>query len=206
MIPSAYPSKLTRPLAHHLIHRERLFQRLDKAMASSLLWVTAPAGMGKTSLLSSWIEVRGLPCLWYQVDSDDADLASFIHYLGVAMERLELTDIPLPKLTPELLPSLRTFLRRFVRTLFSLLTKPFALVFDNYQEAPPEAGLHYAIDIAVDEAPPHVLVTVLSRQHPPYMLGHRLAYGGTVTLNRADLTLTPEESRALAAPGILARS
>ena len=81
------PAKLVRPTASGLITRARLFERLDESLRSRVVWISGPGGAGKTSLVSTFIEARGLDCLWYQVDASDADLASVTHYLRLAVSR-----------------------------------------------------------------------------------------------------------------------
>ena len=93
------PAKITRPAASGLVRRERLFKRLDQALESKVVWITGPGGAGKTSLVSTFIETRGLDCIWYQVDASDADPASFTHYLRLAVR--DYPGEPLPAFTAE---------------------------------------------------------------------------------------------------------
>ena len=89
------PAKLTRPSAGELLKRERLFAMLDAARAGKVVWITAPPGAGKTSLLATWIEARGLPCLWYAIDPGDADPASlFYRFATAARDGFGAVDIP----------------------------------------------------------------------------------------------------------------
>jgi ATP/maltotriose-dependent transcriptional regulator MalT len=46
-----------------------------------VIWIAGPAGCGKTTLVSSYLEARGIPCLWDQIDQGDADPATFFYYL-----------------------------------------------------------------------------------------------------------------------------
>ena len=71
-------AKFTPPNADGLFVRERLFALLDQARCQPAAWISGPAGAGKTSLLASYLKIRKLPCLWYQVDAGDADLATFL--------------------------------------------------------------------------------------------------------------------------------
>src|SRR4051812_17114829 len=101
-------AKLTRPNAQGLFARKRLFALLDQARLKSAVWISAPAGAGKTSLITSYLETCKLLCLWYQVDAGDVDLATFFHYLGCAAQALAPRKRPLPSLTTEYLPGLET--------------------------------------------------------------------------------------------------
>ena len=73
-------TKLQRPrVGHRLVPRPRLLERLDAAQ--SLTLVLAPAGGGKTTLLSTWLETCNLPNAWLSLDEHDNDLGLFTTYL-----------------------------------------------------------------------------------------------------------------------------
>src|SRR5882724_10105701 len=78
-------AKLTRPRLHKAMARERLFSVLDEARTyKPAICVVGPPGAGKTTLIASWLDARGIKGIWYQVDPGDADLATFFYYLGEA--------------------------------------------------------------------------------------------------------------------------
>ena len=77
--------KLSLPRLGRVIGRERLFDEVDQKASAPGLWVTGPPGIGKTTLVASYLEARALPCLWLQLDAGDADPASFVHFLRAAV-------------------------------------------------------------------------------------------------------------------------
>src|SRR5690606_2680544 len=78
-------AKLTAPQPNRAWPRARLFERLDAARrGGGIVWIAAPAGSGKTTLVASYLQARRLRAAWYRVDAADADVASFFHYLGQA--------------------------------------------------------------------------------------------------------------------------
>src|SRR5512134_218489 len=130
-------AKITRPSPDGLFPRKRLFQRLDQARIRPVIFITAPAGSGKTCLVTSYLKDRKLPCLWYQVDQGDADLATFFYYMGLAGKKAAPRyKRPLPLFTPEYGLGVPTFTRRYFENLGSRLKPPHVLVFDNYQQIP----------------------------------------------------------------------
>ena len=66
------PAKFTAPSAGKLVARPRLFARLDTACRLPLVWIGATPGAGKTSLLASYLQQAGRPCIWIRLDADDA--------------------------------------------------------------------------------------------------------------------------------------
>ena len=117
----ASTGKITRPNLQNVYQREKFFDILDRCRKKPIIWIYAPPGAGKTTLINSYIESRKLQCLWYQMDSSDKDPATFFHYMGIAAARASIRKEPLPHLTPEYLPGLRTFTREY----FSELSKNF---------------------------------------------------------------------------------
>jgi len=115
-------AKITRPSAVGILPRRRLFLRLDRLHSRPILWVSGPPGSGKTSLIASYLDVRKLSCLWYQVNQTDSDIASFFFYLGLAVKKASPRfRRPLPLLTPEYLMGISTFTLRFFEHLYGRL-------------------------------------------------------------------------------------
>ena len=104
-MPKARPqlAKLTRPRLHKAVARERLFAVLDEAREHKpAICVVGPPGAGKTTVVASWLDSRGIKGIWYQIDSGDADLATFFFYLGQAAQSFSRKgQRPLPLLTAE---------------------------------------------------------------------------------------------------------
>ena len=70
-------AKITKPSVSGIYERERLFLLLDDQRKKPLVWISAPAGSGKTTLISSYLDARKLASLWYLLDEGDADPATF---------------------------------------------------------------------------------------------------------------------------------
>jgi len=122
--PHSFP-KITRPELTGIFRRERLFQLLDSSRNYPITWVSGPAGCGKTSLVASYLDERKLPCIWYQVDEGDSDIASFFYYMGLAGKKAApRRRKPLPLLTPEYLLDIPTFTLRFFENLCGRLNPP----------------------------------------------------------------------------------
>src|SRR5215470_794946 len=135
------PAKLTRPAAARLIRRERLFRQLDDSLRRKLVWVSGPAGAGKTSLVSTYLETRRLRSVWYQIDARDADLAAFFHYLRLAAHGRSGGE-PLPVFAAEHAAALEVFSRRFFESFFARFPEQVTFVFDGYQDAGAESRIH----------------------------------------------------------------
>jgi ATP/maltotriose-dependent transcriptional regulator MalT/DNA-binding SARP family transcriptional activator len=189
------PPKLSRPSAAGLAPRERLFALLDRFRRRPITWIEGPPGAGKTSLVSSWIEARGLRCLWYQIDAGDADPATFFHYLRQAAPP---GAVPLPPLTPEYLPDLAGFTRRFFKNLLERVPDLAVIVLDNFQDASGDSPLATLVRDGGGELPEGVTLVVLSRADPPAAFAEAIAHADLARLSWEDLRLDVEETRRLA--------
>jgi LuxR family maltose regulon positive regulatory protein len=192
-------AKLTRPRLHKAVARERLFAVLDEAREhKSAICVVGPPGAGKTTLVASWLDARGIKGIWYQVDTGDSDLATFFYYLGEAARPFARKgQRPLPMLTPEYLHDIEGFSRRFFRELFSRLPHAAVLVLDNYQEVAPEQPFHQLISRAVDEVSADAVLVAVSRRDPPNCYARLIANENVHLVEWDTLKLTIEEARAI---------
>jgi LuxR family maltose regulon positive regulatory protein len=69
-----------------LVPRRRLIERLNAELHGSLILISAPAGFGKTTLLSAWVEDMQRPTAWLSLDEGDNDLARFLIHLIAAVQ------------------------------------------------------------------------------------------------------------------------
>jgi len=128
--------KLRPPRLGRVFDRQRLFDQLDAAASTPGLWLAGAPGSGKTTPVATYLQARGLPCLWLQLDAGDADPASFVHFLAAAADaalpaRRQLT---LPQPRADDLRDLPAFVRRCFRRRALALDLPWVLVLDNLQE------------------------------------------------------------------------
>jgi DNA-binding SARP family transcriptional activator len=187
-------AKLTRPRLGQAYRRARLFGLLDRARRQPLVWLSAPAGSGKTTLAASYLEARRLRHLWYQLDARDADPATFFYYLRLAAQRLApRRRESLPLLTPEYFLGLPAFTRNFFEELGRRLRPPTLIVLDNYQDVPESAPLHGLLADAAALLPRGVSLVVLSRSDPPASYARLRAQRAIAPLGWEELRLQRAE-------------
>jgi ATP/maltotriose-dependent transcriptional regulator MalT/DNA-binding SARP family transcriptional activator len=189
-------AKLSRPRVGKVVPRKRLFSSLDALRQKPVVWIAAHPGAGKTTLLASFLEARKVSSLWYQVDSGDADPASFFYHLGLAARSLGRAKAaaPMPLLTPEFLGDVAAFSRRFFRELYQRMGVKSALVLDNLHEAPEDSPLHRVLAAAFEEVPEGIVVFVASRVAPAAAYAPLVARGSLARVDAAEMRLSLEET------------
>src|SRR5919199_4953852 len=78
-VPPPQPKAVLRP---------RLIERLDEGLHRKLILVSAPAGFGKTTLLSEWVATLPRPAAWLSLDEGDNEPARFLSYLVSALRTI----------------------------------------------------------------------------------------------------------------------
>jgi tetratricopeptide (TPR) repeat protein len=197
-LKTAALAKITRPVFSEILLRKRLFRLLERDRHHSAIWISGPPGSGKTVLVSSFIESLSLPCLWYQVDCRDENVATFFYYMGLAVDKASSSrKWTLPLFTSEYASGLPAFIRYYFEQLYRRLKSPFYIVFDNYQDVALEAQFHEVIRNGIEMLPEGVCAVFISRREPPGTFARLRANNALKVLGWKELALMREESGAL---------
>lgn len=180
------------------INRDLLIRKLETNVEAEipLVLLSAPAGYGKTSLLSEWIikqELKDIQFVWISLDAADNDPIRFLTYLGIALNQI----LPGIKawteqlLAAPTLPNVHEVITVLINQLNNI-QKSVVLVFDDFHVIK-NTIIHEAIDFLVDHLPRHVHVVISSRSDPPIKLHRLRARGHVVELRMQDFRFTNEE-------------
>lgn len=193
-------AKISRPRLTNIIRRERLFRDLDTATEKPLTWISALPGSGKTTLVASYVEARGIPTLWYQTDERDKDGATFFHYLGLAAEQLIGGDArQLPQYSPACTGGLGGFSKTYFETLYTLLPLPTIIVIDDIHEVGDDLTIIEVLVNCLAIVPAEICFVVMSRSLPPIQLARLQANDRLSIQTWKDLQLTTSETSELLA-------
>jgi LuxR family maltose regulon positive regulatory protein len=164
-----------------------------------LVLVAAPAGFGKTTLLTQWLneqQADGCRVAWLSLDSDDSDPRRFLTHVVAALqtsapqvgvEALTLLEANGPLVTESVLVSLVNDL--------DIVAEPTVLALDDYHVIE-SAEVHEAVGFLLDHLPAHACVAVTTRADPPLPLARLRARGELLELRAADLRFTTDEAQA----------
>ncbi len=195
-------AKITRPDISGVIKRNRLFNLLGEKLKRPVVWISSPAGSGKTKLVDGYLEAHGHRCIWYQCDEGDADPGTFFHYMAqAARNAAPRRRTVLPQLKPEYFHNIPAFARRHFEQLCSLLLsrtqQEFFIVLDNYQDVPDEESFHNMIACMLEAVPAGIHIVVISRNDPPVAFARLRTNEKMEIIRHGDLRFTLEESSQL---------
>jgi LuxR family maltose regulon positive regulatory protein len=180
-----------------MVSRGELVGRLAGAGGCRLVLVCAPAGWGKTSVLSQWHSTEPGAFAWVSLDPGDDDRVRFWSYVigavrTVAPEVGEAALAALPNaagdVTGAVLPSLLNELAAAGRRL--------VLVLDDYH-CVREESIHASVAFLLRHLPPGVQLAIATRADPPLPLGSLRAAGEVLEIRAAQLRFSDAEARAL---------
>ena len=181
-------------LRPYVVSRPRLLDKLDEVKDRKLALVSAPAGFGKTTLLSDWINQSRILAAWLSLDSGDNDHVHFLVYMIAALQGLgkNIGQAAAMMLQTPQLPPVETVLAALINDI-STLPKDFVLVLDDYHLI--TAGLiHQAIQFLLEHLPQNMHLIIATRSDPPLPLGRLRSLNQLAELRVTDLCFTPDET------------
>lgn len=182
------------PPSPRAVSRPHLLELLDAGMSRKLTLVCAPAGFGKSTLLSDWVNACQYPSAWLSLDADDGDISRFLAYLIAALQTISETVgagvSNLLDATPA--PSAESVLTVLLNSLSSSQSM-LVLVLDDYHLLASQP-VDRAMAFLIDHLPPQVQLVISSREEPELSLGRLRGQGQLVELGQADLRFGQQET------------
>lgn len=181
-----------------VVPRARLDRRLDREFLPALVLVSAPAGFGKTTLLTEWLGTEdedSTRTAWLSLDRRDSDPAVYWSYVVAAL-RTVTPDIGADALA--VLQSTPGALEDVVATLLNDiagLSGDIVLVLDDYHVVE-SMDVHESMLFLVEHLPVQLHLVVATRADPPWPLAGLRARGELLELRADDLRFTGEEAAA----------
>ena len=199
-----------------VVVRTRLIERLNEGLSAGgtpgVTLISAPAGFGKTTLITEWVASCGRPAAWLSLDENDNDSTRFLIYLISALQKispnlgagiLDVLQSPQP-------PPIESILTALLNEITPIPDDPstrgatpyraepqsgqgFILVLDDYHmiDAKP---VDDALTFLVEHLPPEMHLVITTREDPALPIPRLRARGQLTELRAADLRFTPSEA------------
>ncbi|MCB9007316.1 MAG: AAA family ATPase [Ardenticatenaceae bacterium] len=195
MFDSLLPTKLYLPATRSdCIDRPRLLKKIGSKRPFKLLLVSAPAGYGKTTFVTTWLQqLERVAVCWLSLDEDDSDPQQFFRYLAAAVRPLPGIQTALPHLlqSNQSIPG-KTLAKTFVQDVVQV-SDPFCLILDDYH-AIDSAEIDAALATLLELMPPQMTLALISRSDPGFPISRLRARGQLIELRADDLRFTELEA------------
>jgi LuxR family maltose regulon positive regulatory protein len=180
-----------------LVRRPRLVERLQQAVERQLTLIAAPAGFGKTTLLSTWLGHAPFSAAWVSLESGDDDLIRFWSYVFTALERVNPgsgeSALALLQVSQQL-PPIEIILTVWINGLVALSNK-VVLILDDYHLITAQP-IHRSVTYLLDHLPHQLHLIIATRADPPLPLARLRMRGHLTEMRVADLRFNTEETAA----------
>lgn len=190
IVTKLYPPSLQR---RH-VPRARLIQQLNESITYKLTLLLAPAGFGKTTVLSEWIHSSSFAVAWLSIDKRDNESIHFFRYVVAALKGAtsELTDRTLTLLHAVPPPPFEMIMTTLINEIASI-SRPCVLILDNFHLIHTK-DIHQGLAFLLHHLPPHFHLIIATREEPPFPLTRLRAAGEMFELQRENLCFTSEET------------
>ena len=176
-----------------LVPRPHLIETVNKGLTGKLTLISAPAGFGKTTLVTDWLAQQEWPVGWFSLDKDDSDPQQFFTYVAAATRQFPDKQHTLSNLlqSPQPQPA-KALATALVNDLAALAT-PCLLVLDDYHVVE-SSEIDQALAFWLDHMPPNLHLVITSRVDPGFPLSRLRARGHLTELRDRDLRFSADET------------
>lgn len=182
------------PLRSSLVPRPGLIAKLNAGLDGRLTLISAPAGYGKTTLVTEWLQAGEHRVAWLSLDENDNDPRRFLAYLFAALRQVqaEIGQAAEAMLQSPQPPPGEVILTALLNEI-AAVTRPFILILDDYHviHTPP---IYQQLAFLLDHQPSQMRLVVITREDPFGLPLARLrARGQMVEIRQEDLRFSLEE-------------
>ncbi len=181
------------PIRSDRVPRPRLFERLSRGLDKALILISAPAGYGKTTLVSNWLGEIDVPATWLSLDDGDNDPIHFLQYFITALGKI------VPAVQLDILGVLQDTQPASIKSLINALINaiadhaaPFVLVLDDFHTIHAQPVLEMVTHL-LEHIPPQMHLLLLTRTDPPVPLAKLRARNQLTEIRVAQLRFTQTE-------------
>ena len=180
----------------NLVRRSHLFEQLNAGKNKKLTIVSAPAGFGKTTLLSHWARDLKQPVAWIPLNKDDDDSyqfwSDFISSIGCAIEGLGQKTLEMIQSLPSKSISDRSILTTLINGI-SASDQNICVILDDYHVIThPE--IHSALKFLIDYIPHNMRLILSSRSMLQFSLGRLRVQDQILEIQTGDLKFSLQET------------
>lgn len=187
-------TKLHKPtVGNNIVHRLNLYEKLNIGLTRKLILVSAPAGFGKTMLLSDWINQNKIPTAWFSLDNGDNDPVKFLNYIisGIQGISKEFGQSSLKLLNLPNKPSVESIASLLINEILNI-NQNFILVLDDFHLINSYEVLKL-VSYLLEHIPGNIHIAILTRSDPALSVSRLRSQQQLVELRSSDLSFSAND-------------
>jgi LuxR family maltose regulon positive regulatory protein len=177
----------------NLVHRSSLFEKLNEGLKRKLIVISAPAGFGKTTLLSDWINQYKISTAWYSIDKRDNDS---IEFLSIIIAGIQTINKDVGKRSLELLKSPQSINAEYIVELLinDILTieSDFILVLDDFHLINGNE-IFKIVTYLLEHVPRQLHIVISTRSDPPLPIARLRSRNELIEIRSLDLNFSTND-------------
>ncbi|OFX87175.1 MAG: hypothetical protein A2W99_07510 [Bacteroidetes bacterium GWF2_33_16] len=178
---------------NNIIHRPELSEKLNQGLNRKLILVSAPAGFGKTTVVSDWINQNKIPTSWYSIDKSDNDPVEFLNYIitGIQSIHPEFGKRAITLLNSPNFPSNQSILSLLINDLLQIKLN-FLLVLDDFHLITDKDILEL-VTYLLEHIPGNIHIVILTRSDPALSISKLRSQHQLVEIRSSDLSFSAND-------------
>jgi LuxR family transcriptional regulator, maltose regulon positive regulatory protein len=181
------------PVGDNIVHRPELHEKLNRGLSRKLIVISAPAGFGKTALLSDWINQHKIPTAWFSLDKGDNDPVEFLSYIisGIQSIHAAFGQIALKLIKSPNEPNPVSITGLLINDILKI-NQDFLLVLDDFHLI----SNHEIIKLVaflLERIPDNIHIVISTRSDPTLPVARLRSQNQLVELRSSDLSFSANE-------------
>jgi LuxR family transcriptional regulator, maltose regulon positive regulatory protein len=185
------------PAGNNIVHRSELFENLNTGLSRKLILVSAPAGFGKTTVVSDWIDQNNIPAAWFSLDNGDNDPVDFLSYIisGIQSIHTAFGQVALKLLNSPNRPSDESIASLLINEILNI-NQNFLLVLDDFHLIKNNEVLKL-VTYLLEHIPGNIHIVILTRSDPALSVSRLRSQHQLVELRSSDLSFSANDISVL---------
>jgi len=181
------------PAGNNVVHRSELFDKLNSGLSRKLILVSAPAGYGKTTLISDWISQYKIPAAWLSLDNSDNDPAIFLSYVvsGIQSIHHDFGQSALRLLNSPTSPSVESIVSLLINDVLNI-SQNIVLVLDDFHLIT-NSDVSKLVTYLLEHIPGNIHIVILTRSDPALAVSKLRSQHQLVELRSSDLSFSAND-------------
>ena len=181
------------PAGDNTVHRPELYGKLNLGLSRKLIVISAPAGFGKTTLLSDWIHQHKISTAWFSLDNGDNDPVDFLSYIisGIQSIHKEFGESALKLLNSPNRPSSESIVSLLINEILKI-NQNFLLVLDDFHLIE-SSDILKIVTYLLEHIPGNIHIAILTRSDPALSVSRLRSQHQLVELRSSDLSFSAND-------------